>query len=163
MKAWWSRLQSRERALLGAAVLVVVLSLLWTLVWEPLVNSRQALRDELAAQHALLDWLERIEPQVEQLRNQDRGERTLEGRSSLAVVDQSARAAGLAAALKRIEPGAGDEIRVSFEQAAFVDLMTWLERLIQTRPLVVARFEVSRGNQSGRVDSLVVLRLIGAS
>jgi len=163
MKAWWSRLQSRERVLLGAAALVVVLSLLWILVWEPLSDSRQALRDELAAQHALLDWLERIQPQVEQLRREDHGARSLEGRSALAVVDQSARAAGLAAALKRIEPGAGDEIRVSFEQAAFVDLMTWLERLIQTRPLVVARFEVSRGNQSGRVDSLVVLRLIGAS
>jgi type II secretory pathway component PulM len=119
MKAWWNRLQPRERILLGAAAAVVALTLLWILVWEPLNASRQALRDELAAQQALLDWLERI------------------------------------------EPGAGGEIRVSFEQAAFVELMTWLETLIQTRPLVVVRFEASRGNQSGRVDSLVVLRLIG--
>jgi general secretion pathway protein M len=161
MKAWWNRLQPRERILLGAAAAVVALTLLWILVWEPLNASRQALRDELAAQQALLDWLERIEPQVEQLRREDRGGRSLDGRSPLAVVDQSARAAGLAAALKRIEPGAGGEIRVSFEQAAFVELMTWLETLIQTRPLVVVRFEASRGNQSGRVDSLVVLRLIG--
>lgn len=161
MKAWWNGLQPRERVLLGAAAAVVVLTLLWILAWEPLNASRQALRDELSAQEALLDWLERIEPQVEQLRREDRGGRSLDGRSPLAVVDQSARAAGLAAALKRIEPGAGGEIRVNFEQAAFVDLMTWLETLIQTRPLVVVRFEASRGNQSGRVDSLVVLRLIG--
>ncbi len=162
MKAWWNRLQTRERILLGVAALVVALTLLWTLIWEPLAASRQALRDELAAQQALLDWLERIEPQVEQLRRQDRGERSLEGRSALAVVDQSARAAGLAGALKRIEPGAGGEIRVSFEQAAFVELMSWLETLIRTRPLVVTRFDVSRGNQPGRADSLVVLRQVGA-
>lgn len=162
MKAWWNRLQSRERILLGAAAALVALTLLWILAWEPLTASRQALRDELAAQQALLDWLERIEPQVEQLRRTDQGGRSLDGRSPLAVVDQSARAAGLAAALKRIEPGTGGEIRVSFEQAAFVELMTWLETLIRTRPLVVVRFEASRANQSGRVDSLVVLRLAGA-
>lgn len=161
MKTWWNQLQSRERAVLLAASAVLALTLLWLLVWEPLADSRQALRDEVAAQQALLDWLERIEPQVEQLRREDRGGRSLDGRSPLAVVDQSARAAGLAAALKRIEPGTGGEIRVSFEQAAFVELMNWLETLIQTRPLVVVRFEASRANQAGRVDSLVVLRLAG--
>lgn len=163
MNAFWSRLTPRERWAVAVGGLVIALTLVWTLIWEPLVESRQALRVELAGQRALIDWLERIAPQVERLRRNEVGTaRSLDGRTPLAVVDQSLRSAGLAGALQRIEPGASGEIRVSFEKAAFTDLMRWLETLIATRPLVVVRLEAGRSAQPGRVDCLVVLRLAGS-
>lgn len=157
MIEYWRRLQTRERRLIGIAVLVIVLVLGWTLVWEPMREARRATIDQIAGQRALADWLERVAPEVERLRGARRVERTLEGNSTLAVIDQGARAAGLAGALKRIEPGTGEEVRVVFEQAAFPDLMRWLATTVAERPLAVTRLTADRSGP-GRVDSVVVLR-----
>ena len=127
------------------------------LVWEPLRDARGELTDQLAAQRALVDWLDRVAPEVRRLRGEDANERTLSGQSTLAVIDQGARAAGLAGALKRIEPGTGDEVRVVFEQASFPDLMRWLTATVAQRPLAVTRLTADRVG-SGRIDCVVVLR-----
>ncbi|GAB4174842.1 MAG: hypothetical protein Kow0020_10400 [Wenzhouxiangellaceae bacterium] len=163
MKDWWANLQARERLWLLIGAGAVGVTLLWLVVWEPLAGQREALRAELAAQRALLDWLDRIEPRVRELRRQQRPERDFGGRSPLAVVDLSARAAGLAGALNRIEPGDSGQIRVRFTNADFEALMQWLETLIAERPLSVAGFEATRGRAPGRVDAMVVLEVQGSA
>jgi len=154
---YWRRLQSRERVLIGMAAVVVAIVIVWTLIWEPLHDARRSMVEQIAGQRALLDWLDRIEPEVEQLRANPDPRPSLEGESTLAVIDRGARAAGLAGALKRIEPGGGDEIRVVFEQAAFPDLMRWLAETVAVRPLAVVRLSADRVGP-GRVESVVVLR-----
>lgn len=153
----WRRLHVRERRIIGLAVVVIALVMGWTLVWEPLRDARAELTEQLAGQRALVDWLDRVAPEVRRLRGERTPERTLAGQSTLAVIDQGARAAGLAGALKRIEPGTGDEVRVVFERASFPDLMRWLAATVAERPLAVARLTADRAGP-GRVDSVVVLR-----
>lgn len=156
----WNNLSVRERRLVALAAAVVALALGWGLVWQPLDAARDAARARISGQLALIDWLDRIEPQVQRLRDGRAPERSMDGRSALSVVDQSARRAGLAGALKRIEPVSEGEIRVVFEQAAFPDLMDWLQALIAERPLAVERLDAEHGRGPGRVDSVVVLRRI---
>ncbi len=157
MIEYWRRLQVRERRIIVLGVVMIGLVLGWTLVWEPLRDARRDLTDELAGQRALVDWLDRIAPQVQRLRGERAPERTLSGQSTLAVIDQGARAAGLAGALKRIEPGTGEEVRVVFEQASFPDLMRWLTATVADRPLAVTRLTADRTGP-GRIDCVVVLR-----
>lgn len=157
MIEYWRGLQTRERRMIGIAALVVSLVLGWILVWEPLRDARRDLAGQLADQRALVDWLDRVAPEIRRLRDNLAPEQTLAGQSILAVIDQGARAAGLAGALKRIEPGTGDEVRVVFEQAAFPDLMRWLAETVAERPLAVMRLTADRV-APGRVDTVVVLR-----
>jgi general secretion pathway protein M len=157
MGSWWRGLQTRERRLIGLAGAIALVVLVWTLVWEPLIESRRAVAEQVATQRALLDWLDRMAPQIRQWRLDETPQRASDGRSTLSIIDQSARAAGLAGALRRIEPGAGDEIRVDFAGAAFPELMQWLEALVSEHPMAVVRFSADRTGP-GRVDSVVVLR-----
>lgn len=157
MIEYWRRLQTRERRLVSAALIVVALVMVWTLVWEPLRDARRELTEQLAGQRALVDWLDRVAPEARRLRGEGAPERTLAGQSMLAVIDQGARAAGLAGALKRIEPGTGDEVRVVFERASFPDLMRWLTATVAERPVAVTRLTADRVGP-GRVDCVVVLR-----
>lgn len=157
MIEYWGRLQARERRMLGFAIVIITLVLGWALIWDPLHDANRELSDQLAGQRALVDWLDRLAPEVQRLRGERAPERTLSGQSALAVIDQGARAVGLAGALKRIEPGSGDEVRVAFEQASFPDLMRWLTETVAERPLAVTRLTADRAGP-GRVDSVVVLR-----
>lgn len=157
MIRYWRELQTRERRLIGIALVAGALVLGWTLVWEPLRDARRTLVDQLADQRALVDWLDRVAPEVRRLRGNRTPERTLAGQSVLAVIDKGARAAGLGGALKRIEPGTGEEVRVVLEKAPFPDLMRWLAETVAERPLAVARLTADRAGP-GRVDCVVVLR-----
>ncbi|MDT8438351.1 MAG: type II secretion system protein M [Wenzhouxiangellaceae bacterium] len=155
----WQQLAGRERALVVIAGVVAAIALSYVVIWEPLADARQALRDDVARQAALLDWLERIEPEVMALRQQRPATPSPRAGSPLARIDRSAREAGLAGALVRIEPQ-GSEFRVVLEQAVFDDVAGWLG------DLAGAGFQITglRADRRapGRVDASVMLRPPGA-
>lgn len=161
MKARWQALAPRERRWVGVAGAVLAVAVLWVGIWEPLDQHRDDLRDRVAANRALADWLAELDPGALRAtapnRAPDRSpDRSLDGRSPLAVIDQTARAAGLAGALVRIEPGATGEIRVVLQQAEFPALMGWLVELVEQRPFEVTELRADRA-EVGRVDATLVL------
>ncbi len=154
--ARWHALAPRERRMLGVAGAVLAAAVLWVGVWEPLDRHRDELRARVAANRALADWLGTLDAGAPFTAD---AVRTLEGRSALAVIDQTARAAGLAGALVRIEPGAADEVRVVLQRAEFPALMSWLGDLVEQRPFRVAELRADRA-ESGRVDATIVLAIV---
>ena len=160
MKARWAAMEPRERWLVGVAGVVIAATVLWVGVWEPLDARRDALREQVVAQQALADWLAALDPAqfgtTRGLTGTASSARTLDGRSPLAIIDQTARAAGLAGALARIEPAAPGEVRVVLQRAEFPSLMRWLDELIETRPFRVVDLRADRA-EPGRVDATVVL------
>lgn len=156
MMSRWEAMAPRERMLVGLAGVVIAATLLWVGVWEPLDRHRDNLRDRVQAQQALADWLVALDPaQVQRARSGP--QRTLDGRSPLAVIDQTARSAGLAGALSRIEPGAPGEVRLILQRAEFPALMNWLDTLVGTRPFRVVDLRADRV-EPGRVDATVILQ-----
>lgn len=157
MMAYWQRLNARQQRVLAAAALILVAAALFVWVWEPLAQSRDLERERVAAQRALLDWLEAVEPAARALRQGQAGARDLGGRSLLGVADQTARAAGLAGALTRIEPVGEDQVRVWLDEAEFTATMRWLETLSVNHPVRTAQLEVERGRAAGMVNARVTL------
>lgn len=157
MKAYWSRLNQRQQLVLGAAGLVLLGALLFLWVWEPLTESRDLERERVAAQRALLDWLEVVEPAASALRQGSTRPRDLGGRSLLGLADQTARAAGLAGSLTRIEPVGENQVRVWLDEADFTATMRWLETVSINHPVRTAQLEVERGRAAGMVNVRVTL------
>lgn len=154
---YWNGLNRRQRLLLSAAGLVLSLALLFIWVWEPLAESRQLERERVAGQRALIDWLEAIEPAAQALRQGQTSTRDMAGRSLLGLADQSAREAGLAGALTRIEPAGDNQVRVWLDDAEFTATMRWLESLSINHPVRAAQLDVERGRASGLVNVRVTL------
>ncbi|MEM7053015.1 MAG: type II secretion system protein GspM [Pseudomonadota bacterium] len=157
MRARWQQLQSRERSLILLAAALIAMVLFWTLFWEPLQQSREDARARIAEQQSLLLWLESIAPEVQRLRASQSNRSVAGNRSPISLIDQTARAAGLAGALQRIEPAAGNQVRVVFEQVEFAALMQWLSGLLAEQPFAVEQFNAQRGLSRGRVDVVLVL------
>ena len=155
MKAWWASLQERERRLL-TVLGVLAAALLW---WLMLLRPLEAARSSAQAAVATL--------------NQQRGEARAQAdailasrhaaaprpvRSLFALIDSSARDAGLMNAQTRIEPLAENRVRVIMDSTDFDRLSTWLETLDRDEGIDISEWSVDRALVPGVVNASMTLQ-----
>lgn len=158
MKAWWAERAPREQMILGGGGVAAVIILVWLLAWEPLASDAAALKRSIAQQEEDLAWMREAAGEVIALRSQGGSSVAgLQGRSLLAVVDQSARQAGLGGALKRVEPEGSDKVRVRFEGVAFDSLILWLSQINNQFGVSAAQVSVEPDAEAGRVTARLTL------
>lgn len=153
------QLAPRERRIVIAGGILLVIFLLYFMAWQPFVEHRQQLKETVREQQALVMWMQNTAQEVERLRaNSPTGAGQIpEGQSLLALVDQSAKSSRLGTALKRVEPEGQDAVRVWFEQALFDDLVLWLQSLQQNYGVNVNDIVVQRQETAGLTNVRITL------
>jgi general secretion pathway protein M len=154
---YWQTLQPRERRILALGGLVLLAAMLFLLVIEPALEQRSQTRERLADARAELAWMQTHAPEVaaRQEREPRTGPRSRDsgdGRSLIAHVDASARAAGLGEQLDRVRP-TEDGVAIVFEAVPFGDLMRWLGELETDAGIVPTRIALERGARPGRANA----------
>ncbi len=86
-----------------------------------------------------------------------RGKVDRQGKSLFALADVTARGAGLATALKRVEPTGPRSVRASFEAANFDALIGWVDVLARDYAVQTTDFSADRVEAIGTVNARVVL------
>lgn len=130
MKQWWKELQQREQQLIMGGSIVLIMVLLWAFAWLPYQQYKNTLQTRINARGQQLIEITKIVSKARAISKpgQTTGSTPARGdRSLLRITDESARAAGLAAALKRIEPDSDNQVQVWLENADFDKLISWLE------------------------------------
>lgn len=139
MRKWWTGLSRRERALVGMLVVLVLVTVAWYGVWQPLTQFRraaaagyeQALREQQSVQSLLV-----------RIKTAASATRARQHRPLAEAVRQSLERAGITAA--RFEPDSGDGLRVAVEAVPSSLLFPWIADLqtghgITPRHLVVVK------------------------
>lgn len=157
MKAWWEGLSSRERLLVAGGATLTLVLLLYALAWQPFQASHRRLRQNVAEQRAELAAMRQMAQEIKQLSGSGSKPATTEGRSLLTLVDQTARAAGLGAALKRVTPQGEDRLGVQFDAVEFDKLVTWLGALERDHRIVIVNLTVDRA-AAGRVNARLIVQ-----
>lgn len=157
MMAWWQQLEARQQRVVLAAGVILLALLVYLQLFEPMAEARQAERERVAQQQALLGWLEAIEPTVDRVRTQQRPTAEWDGRSLLGLTDQTARAAGLAGALTRIEPSGEQQVRVWLDGADFVATMSWLQDFSRDHAVEITQLSMDRAQRPGHVNVRLTL------
>ncbi len=159
MRAWWESLGTRERMMLGAGAALLLVLLLWALIWQPLNSGVQRLQTEVAGQREGLQWMRNAAAELQQLRGSGaQAGAGLGGRSLLAVVDQSARAAGLGSGIKRIEPDSASAVRARLETVSFDAVVKWLDDLSRQFGVSATLVTIERAAGAGQVNVRVTLQ-----
>lgn len=158
MREWWEGLGTRERFIAIAGSLVLVPFLFWLLVWRPLAGGVTRLDHEVASQRENVLWMQTAAAELQRLRGSSgQAAAGLGGRSLLAVVDQSARSAGLGNGLKRIEPDSADAVRVRLEGVSFDALVQWLDQLSRQHGILASLVSIERETGPGQVNVRLTL------
>lgn len=157
MKTWWEGLSSRERLLVAGGATLTLVLLLYALAWQPFQASHRRLRQNVAEQRAELAAMRQMAQEIKQLSGSGSKPATTEGRSLLTLVDQTARAAGLGAALKRVTPQGEDRLGVQFDAVEFDKLVTWLGALERDHRIVIVNLTVDRA-AAGRVNARLIVQ-----
>ncbi len=159
MKQWYQGLESRERIMFFSAVIALSVFLFYVLVWQPAHSGYDRLQNTISEQRATALWIREGAAKVNQLKaaggNASQG---LGGRSLLAVTDSTARAGGLAAAMKRIEPEGRNGVRVWLEGASFDRFVTWLGLLSNNHGINPDSVSMEKSDAPGQVNVRLTLQ-----
>lgn len=158
MKAWWETLSARERLLVIGGLGLTLALLGYALVWEPFRTSHRQLQQRVAEQRADLIWMRQAAREVKRLSGNAGTSLTRDGRSLLTLVDQTARAAGLASALKRVAPQGEDKLSAQLDGVEFDKLIPWLGMLEHDHRIAIINLSIDRANATGLVNARVILR-----
>jgi general secretion pathway protein M len=142
-------LQPRERWLVGAGSVVVLVTLLYLAVWEPAVNAHRNRAQGLESARAIAQKLEQAAAQVQQ---RGPGAHAGQGMSLLAAVDQATKQSGLNKAPSRMEPEGDKEVKLWFEDVPFDGVIPWLAVLQEQYGIRVQTLDVEPRDTAGVVN-----------
>ncbi|MCA1805924.1 MAG: type II secretion system protein M [Xanthomonadaceae bacterium] len=162
MRDWLDGLEPRERRLVLAGGLLLGLLLGYALVADPLLSAYGERASRVEQQRAELVWMQQTTARIQQLQAAGGAQGAgLGDRSLLAVVDGSAREAGLGNVLRRVRPDGALAVRVWFEGVPFDALVEWLGRLDREFQVQVKLITLERQPEAGRVHAQLTLEAAG--
>lgn len=159
LRQWFMGLERRERLVLGSGGVILFLVIIYAGIVSPYSSHRQALKDQVQQQIALLAWMRPAATRIESLRGTRPG--ALPGGSLLSVVNSSVAGAGLGNALQQAQQASDGSVRAQFSGADFDSLVRWLDTLHRNYGVAPADMSVTRGSGPGLVN--VNLKLQGAA
>lgn len=155
MKAWWLGLQERERRLLLTLAVLAAALLWWLLLLRPLEAARTRAQ---AAVTTLSQQRGEARAQADAILASRQAAAPRPVRSLFALVDSSARDAGLMNAQTRIEPLAENRVRVVMDAADFDRMSAWLEALDRDEGIDISEWSVDRALVPGVVNASMTLQ-----
>ncbi len=153
MRDWFRGLQPRERVILlgGAAAAAVIV--IWMFVLRPIDRESAGLRETVAAQQRLLVDLARLDGSGSAASSPAGSS---DGQTLMILITNTAQQNGLT--LPRTRPDGADAINVTFQNASFDSLLSWLIMLETTHNVVVETASFSSSREPGLVSGQIFLR-----
>ena len=156
-KLWFEQLQTRERQLVMAGLIVFGVFLPYQLIWSPLIDRAERLEQQVSKQTKQLQWMHTSTQEIKQLQ----GSAVVKSSGSLlSQVEQTASQSKLRKSIRKIQPEGERGVRIWMDNAGFDDVLLWLERLQKQHGIEVEDFSVERQPESGRANVRLLLEAL---
>ncbi|OGB27670.1 MAG: general secretion pathway protein GspM [Burkholderiales bacterium RIFCSPLOWO2_02_FULL_57_36] len=153
LSAFWSVRNARERALLAAAMIVIVLGLIYLLLIDPAITGRERLNKSLPV----------LRQQVAELQAMSKEASSLSARTAPTVAPLSRESLETALVRKGLKPQnlalTGDGIaRVQLTSVSFAGVIDWLDDMQKTALLSVIEANITALPEAGQVNANLTLQ-----
>lgn len=153
LRRWYFALPVKEQRMIAAMVAVIIITIFYLSIWEPIHKGLAVERQKQQAQKEVLLWMQEAAIQVKTLRSSG-SSTTIKGRKkpTTLVVETALNNAGLKSSVNKIESAGNNGARVSLKDAPFNQVLIWLNTLAKHNGIQVISASIDRGDQSGRAD-----------
>ncbi|MFA3790983.1 type II secretion system protein GspM [Aliiglaciecola sp. SL4] len=142
----FNQLSERERVLVTVSGVLLIIFLFYYLVWAPIDKSLQTQSKLVATKQTDLIWFKQNANRAIQMRSGNGGTAVFTG-SLPQAVNQTAGRVNIA--ISRMQPQ-GDELKVWVDQAAFNDVVSWLQSM-ENLGIRIINVDLAEANVSGMV------------
>lgn len=153
INAWLASLSEREHRLVTWGGTAAVVLLVFALLVLPLYSAANTAEKRVERKRTDLAWMQSVAGEL-----RTAGPADASAQSLVVIVDQTARAAGLAAALRDTQPSGTGGIRIRLESAPFDVIVGWVADLAQRHGLIVESATVDRTSRVGVVNASLIMR-----
>ncbi len=153
----WGGLAERERRLAQIGVVLVSLTLIYLLVWEPVDKELTRLRTAVPEQQLGLARMQALATQIQPLRG--RAAQPPAAGQLLGAVEQSATARGLRGQISKLDADGQNAVLLTVEAMSFNSLAAWLVELQEASAIVVDQASLDAHAKPGQVSGKLRLRL----
>jgi general secretion pathway protein M len=147
--SWLETRSPRERALLLVGLPVVFLAAGYQAVWAPLTEARSAAHEEISAYRTITSAVDAARDRPQTARPAVADARPIATRVTASAQDASV-------SLRRLEPE-GEALRVTIDDTAFTDIVTWLSALESEASVRIISMEMDRRPEPGVVATRLTL------
>ncbi|MDR3478886.1 MAG: type II secretion system protein M [Gammaproteobacteria bacterium] len=159
MKEWWLNLSSREKQTTAIGAILVILFLVYALIWSPLANSVETLRERIHHNQALLSWMQQSDKKIDALeKNQEITTRTPNS-SLLNIVQTEINKTPFASNIVQLQQAENESIDLRLQKVSFDSLIKWLTAICRKEQLLITQLAITPGATPGIVDAEIKLQL----
>jgi general secretion pathway protein M len=156
LKVRFMALQPRERIVIAAGAVLVLITAIYTLGLAPLYKATSEREARVAQKQQDLAWMQSVAPRLSAL-GSSQPHQASSSESMVVLVANSASSGNVAGALTGQTPDGVNGVRVRFEGVAFDALIVWLGALQKDYGISVREAEINRTQQSGQVNANLTL------
>lgn len=152
MKQFYTNMTARERQMVVSAVVFVVLFIIYQ-AWTSFTAHSDNLQRRVANQQNTVAWMQQAAREVKSLRGSEVvGERPKGKQLLLGLIDRTAKQNQLAGNLQKVQPEGEQGVRVWMENAAFNQVVSWLDVLQYKHGLVVSDVSMDGQDTAGMIN-----------
>jgi general secretion pathway protein M len=154
LKQWFYSLPSKEQMMVSGIGIVIIITLFYLIIWEPLHLGFQEEKQKQQSQKEILLWMQQAASEVKSLRASG-SQTTIRSNNKpiTLVIEQTIKNAGLKPSVKKIESSGNKGARVSLNDASFNQILVWLDTLSKHNGIQVVSANIERSDKPGRANA----------
>ena len=154
LRHWFYSLTQKEQWIISGTVLLVIITMFFLIVWEPLHLGLKNEKQKQVTQSKSLVWMQQASKEVKNLRRSG-GSTTLRDKNkpTTLVIEQSINNAGLKPSVNKIESSGNNGARVSLNEVPFNQILVWMNTLAKHNGIHVTSANIERTSAPGKATA----------
>jgi len=154
IKQWFYSLPTKEQRMVSGTGAIVLITLFYLIVWEPLHLGLDTEQQKKYSQQEILLWMQQAANEVKTLRTSGNSSTIRDkNKPTTLVIEQAIKNAGLESSVKKIESSGSNGARVTLNEAAFNQILIWLNTLATHNGIQVVSANIERAETPGRANA----------
>ena len=153
LSLWHQSLPQRDRVLVNATSVILAITLLYLLIWEPIYQGLEQQQQQYKSQQSIVSWMRDAAAEVKVLKRSGVKAVTSSNQPVSLLIEQSAKISGLKNNFDKLESSGKEGARVKLDTASFNQMLIWLNNLEKQHGITVTSANIERANEPGTVNA----------